>query len=63
MTDDAHRLSRLPNPSRMLLADECPEYHNELLSEYHDDLKPVSWSDDKSSSYCAATSISTDSYA
>ena len=41
MPDDTHKFSRLPNPSRMLLADECPEYHAELLSEYHDDLKPV----------------------
>jgi hypothetical protein len=41
MPDDAKKYSRLPNPSRMLLADECPEYHGELLSEYYEYLKPV----------------------
>ena len=41
MPDDVQKLSRLPNPSRMLLADECPEYYDALLSEYYEDLKPV----------------------
>ena len=41
MSEDRINDSRLPNPSRMLLADECPEYHVELLSEYYEDLKPV----------------------
>jgi len=41
MPDDAKKFSRLPNPSRMLLADECPEYYDVLLCEYYDDLKPV----------------------
>ena len=41
MPDDAKKFSRLPNPSRMLLADECPEQHDELLSDYYEDLKPV----------------------
>ena len=41
MPDDAKKFSRLPNPSRMLLADECPEHYDVLLCEYYDDLKPV----------------------
>lgn len=41
MSEDGMNYSRMPNPSRMLLADECPEYHDELLSEYYEDLKPV----------------------
>lgn len=41
MPNDAQNLSRLPNPSRMLLADECPEYFDVLLCDYCDDLKPV----------------------
>ena len=41
MPDDANKFSRLPNPSRMLLADECPEHHDELLSDYYEDLKLV----------------------
>jgi len=41
MPDNVQKLSRLPNPSRMLLADECPEYYDALLSEYYDDLQPV----------------------
>ena len=41
MSEDEIKYSRVPNPSRMLLADECLEYHDELLSEYYEDLKPV----------------------
>ena len=37
MSEDRIKYSRMPNPSRMLLADECPEYYDELLSEYYED--------------------------
>ncbi|MDB4209490.1 hypothetical protein N9793_00750, partial [bacterium] len=41
MPDDTAKLSRLPNPGRMLLADESAEAYDALLSEYIQDLRPV----------------------
>ena len=41
MPDDIAKLSRLPNPSRMLLADESAEAYDALLAEYIQDLRPV----------------------
>ena len=41
MPDDIVKLSRLPNPSRMLLADEGAEAYVALLADYFEDLWPV----------------------
>ena len=41
MPGDIAKLSRLPNPSRMLLADESAEVYDALLAEYIQDLRPV----------------------
>lgn len=39
--DDIAKLSRLPNLSRMLLADEGAEAYVALLADYAEDLRPV----------------------
>lgn len=41
MADDKAKLSSLPNPSRMLLADESAEAYDALLAGYIEDLRPV----------------------
>ena len=41
MPGDITKPSRLPNPSRMLLADESAEAYDTLLTEYVADLSPV----------------------
>ena len=41
MPDDIAKLSRLPNPSCMLLADESAEAYDALLAAYTQDFRPV----------------------
>ena len=41
MPDDIAKLSRLPNLSRMLLADEGAEAYVALLADYAEDFRPV----------------------
>ena len=41
MPEDIAKPSRLPNSSRMLLADESGEAYDTLLTEYVEDLSPV----------------------
>ena len=41
MPKDAATLSHLPNPSRLLLADECAEEYDALLADYCADMRPA----------------------